>query len=158
MLSLANRTDGYNEEILEFLKPLLSSISQFIIAVRNNRLHQEHEAKLKHQAKHTQAILNEAFDAIITVNKLGTPLTSISASLAIMESGSVGELPEQIKNFVRIAHQNSLRLQLLINDLPDVERLLTNSIQFDIKALEVKPLLAATLQINQYYAEISGQL
>ncbi|RYG04305.1 MAG: PAS domain S-box protein, partial [Chitinophagaceae bacterium] len=264
MLGLANRADGYTEDMLEFLRPLTSSISQFMIAVHNKRLHKEYELKLEHQARHTQAILDEAFDAIITVDKLGvilsfnhaaeiifgyranqiigesinsllsepyrskheeyleknqqtglvqiigmgqeiaglrrngkefpmelavseitennepiyvgiardiserkhtetlknqfistvshelrTPLTSISASLALIESGSLGDTPEKMKNLIRIAHQNSMRLQTLINDLLDIEKLLTNNIEFDIKMHPVLPILSNAIKINQ---------
>lgn len=265
MLGLANKEEGYSEAQIENLKPVTSLIAQFMIAISHRRQHIIDEENIKRQAKHTQAILDGAFDGIITVNAQGTitsfnhsaevifgyranqiigssllkllpihlhnqytfhnptiniseilgvgqeliglrkngqefemelalsaitheseisyagvirdisdrkhteklknefiatvshelrtPLTSISASLAIIESGSLGILPEKVNNLIQIAKQNSLRLQNLINDLLDMDNLLCNKIEFFCKNFDAVKLAEKTIIANQYIAD-----
>ncbi len=265
MLGLANAELGYSETHVENLKPIASLITQFMIAIDHRRRHILDEENIKRQAKHTQAILDSAFDGIITVNAQGvitsfnhaaevmfgyradqiigcslfklmpmharsqqsdynpinniydtinkgqeltglrksgkefemelaltiipsekeiayvgmirdiserkhteklknefiatvshelrTPLTSISASLAIIESGSRGPLPADISNLIQIAKQNSLRLQNLINDLLDMDKLLSNQMEFIYTKFNALALVEKTMAANQYLAD-----
>ena len=264
MLGLANKDDGFTEDHIENLRPVTGLISQFMIAIKHRRQHVIDEENIKRQAKHTQAILDGAFDGIITLNKSGvitsfnhaaevifgyrasqiignsllkllpkqartdsdqnpiknisetldigqemvgvrkngkefemelalsaipnepdvayvgvirdisdrkhtdklknefiatvshelrTPLTSISASLAIIESGSLGPLPEKMNNLIKIAKQNSLRLQNLINDLLDMDRLLSNKIDFDFTNFDSVTLVEKCIADSQYIAD-----
>jgi PAS domain S-box-containing protein len=265
MLGLANKKEGYNEADIESLKPITHLIAQFMIAISHRRQHLIDEENIKRHAKHTQAILDGAFDGIITINEQGiitsfnhaaevifgyraeqimgnnllqlmprhnrnsdtgknliknlkaglgigqeliglrksgkefemelalsaiedegepsyvgvirdisdrkhtdklknefiatvshelrTPLTSISASLAIIESGTLGPLPDKINNLIKIAKQNGLRLQNLINDLLDMEKLLSNKIELDIKKFDAIELVQKTISENQYIAD-----
>ncbi len=264
MLGLANKENGYSEADIEDLKPVTGLISQFMIAIAHRRQHILDEENIKRQAKHTQAILDGAFDGIITLNEQGvitsfnhsaevifgyranqiigssllkllpkhartnaeqnpmqnlseildigqemiglrkngkefemelalsaisseadeayvgvirdisdrkhtdklknefiatvshelrTPLTSISASLAIIESGSLGTLPDKVNSLIKIAKQNSLRLQNLINNLLDMDRLLAGQIEFDYKNIDSVNLIQICIKESQYSAE-----
>ena len=261
MLGLANKENGYSDDQPEQLQPITNLIVQFSIANGHKRQHLIDKENIKRQAAHTQAILDGAFDGIITLDEHGTiisfnhaaeaifgysaeqiignrllrllspksqpknknigehpnitaldreviglrkngkefemelslsmihdqgttthvgvirdisdrkhtdklknefiatvshelrtPLTSISASLAIIESGSLGVLPEKIGNLIQIAKQNSLRLQNLINDLLDMDRLLSNKIEFEYKKFDAIALVQNTIAANQYIA------
>lgn len=265
MLGLANKIDGYNDADIETLKPITQLIAQFMIAIGHRRQHIIDKENIKRHAKHTQAILDGAFDGIITISEQGiiasfnqaaevifgyraeqiigsdlsqlmpkhnrnshsehksiknlkdslgigqeliglrkngkefemelalsaleedgessyvgvirdisdrkhtdklknefiatvshelrTPLTSISASLAIIESGTLGPLPDKVSNLVQIAKQNSLRLQHLINDLLDMDKLLSNSMELTYSKFDAVALVQKTISENQYIAE-----
>ena len=265
MLGLANKAQGYNETHFETLQPITHLITQFMIAIGHRRQHQIDEENIKRHAKHTQAILDGAFDGIITIDEQGviasfnhaaevifgyraeqiignnllqlmprhsrdsnadqnpiknlndslgigqeliglrksgkefemelalsaiedegetsyvgvirdisdrkhtdklknefiatvshelrTPLTSISASLSIIESGTLGPLPDKVNNLIQIAKQNSLRLQNLINDLLDMDKLLSNSIELNFSQFDAVKLVQKTMTENQYIAE-----
>lgn len=56
-------------------------------------------------------------------HELRTPLTSIYGSLALLADGSAGELAAPVARLVRLAHDNSLRLVALVNDILDYEKL-----------------------------------
>jgi PAS domain S-box-containing protein len=265
ILGLANNADGYQDANIETLKPITQLIAQFMIAISHRRQHRVDEENIKRHAKHTQAILDGAFDGIITINEQGTitsfnhaaevifgyraqqiinnnllllipkhnhnvhtdqhliknfkdglnigqeliglrksgkefamelalsaidnegetayvgvirdisdrkrtdklknefistvshelrtPLTSISASLAIIDSGSLGPLPDKVNSLIQIAKQNSLRLQNLINDLLDMDKLLTNSIELSYSKFDAVNLVQKTITENQYIAD-----
>ena len=54
---------------------------------------------------------------------------------------------------LRIAHGNSLRLQRLIDDLLDMERLAAGKMSFDMQVQDLMPLVEQTVRDNQAYAE-----
>jgi len=265
MLGLANKADGYSEAHIETLKPITHLITQFMIAIGHRRQHLADEENIKRHARQTQAILDGAFDGILTLDEeciitsfnhaaeaifgyraeqiighnllrlmpihnrdaantinsiahltdslgrgqeliglrkngkefemdlalsaiedegktsyvgvirdisdrkhteklknefiatvsheLRTPLTSISAALAIIESGTLGPLPEKIDSLVKIAKQNSLRLQNLINDLLDMEKLLSNSIELSFSKFDAVEIVQQAIAENQYIAD-----
>lgn len=265
MLALANNAAGYEEKNIDSLKPILNLIAQFILATRHNRQHQQDAEQIQRQVKRTQAILDEAFDAIISIDcdgnisgfnhsaeiifgyhadqimgknfnyliaenqrihngnfieqyliakgkkmlgvdrellglrrngkefpielaisevidegqptyicmvrdiserqhteklkhdfiatishELRTPLTSVSASLALIESGSLGAIPDKISSLVKIAKQNSLRLQNLISDLLDMDKLLSNQLEFNVTTCDAFDLLQKAISDCQY--------
>jgi two-component system, LuxR family, sensor kinase FixL len=280
LLGMANKENGYDENLVDFLKPATSIIAQFMEALRHNQQQKLYEEKLHDNAQHTQAILDEVFDAIITVDKSGniqsfnhaaetifgyraddilhkpiqqiipapraaplasihaqnhtpnhssnhtvnyvsmgaynmgtsqelvglrrngkafpiefaisellmnndyiyigvvrdiserkrndelknqfistvshelrTPLTSISGALSILNSGSLGKHSEQQQKLIAIALNNSMRLQYLINDLLDMDKLLANKMELDITPLYVVELVRKAIENNQMYAD-----
>lgn len=268
LLGLANREQDYDDILIDQLKPITSAIAQFIDAQLHEAKHNQDEEKLQHHAKHTQAILDEIFDGIITINsggiiqsfnhaaetifgykadeiigqkinrlmpephralhdnylhnyqktgkggiigtgreltglrrngkefpmdlavseikreneityigvvrdisdskhnemlknqfistvshELRTPLTSIAGALSIINSGTLGELPDNIKKMITIAFHNSLRLQTLINDLLDMDKLVNNKIELNSDILSIDALIKSALEMNQAYAD-----
>ncbi|MGB7598205.1 MAG: CHASE domain-containing protein [Gallionella sp.] len=84
-------------------------------------------------------------------HELRTPLTSIVGSLGLIAGGALGELPAQAKNMIEIAHRNSLRLSLLINDLLDMEKLAEGKMEFKMQLQKLMPLIKQALEDNQGY-------
>jgi len=71
LLGIANKPNGYDENLMEFIKPVIATLAQFFDAIAHNRQQKLYEIQLHNSAKHTQAILDEVFDAIITIDKHG---------------------------------------------------------------------------------------
>lgn len=86
-------------------------------------------------------------------HELRTPLTSIRGSLALIAGGVVGELPATIKPLVEIAHKNSERLILLVNDILDMEKIEAGKMEFDMQPIKLMPLLNQALDSNRAYGE-----
>ncbi|MDD2914785.1 MAG: PAS domain S-box protein [Gallionella sp.] len=86
-------------------------------------------------------------------HELRTPLTSIRGALALIAGGVVGALPAAAKPMVDIAHKNSERLILLVNDILDMEKIEAGKMEFDIQPVLLMPLLKQALDGNQAYAE-----
>ncbi|MFP8966614.1 ATP-binding protein [Pokkaliibacter sp. CJK22405] len=92
-------------------------------------------------------------DFVSTVShELRTPLTSISGSLGLIQGGAVGPIPEAMEPLLRIAHENSLRLGELINDLLDMEKLLAGKMQFRLEAVSIPEALRKAVESTQAYA------
>jgi signal transduction histidine kinase len=58
-----------------------------------------------------------------------------------------------MNNLIQIAKQNSLRLQNLINDLLDMDKLLSNKIEFYCENFDAVKLIEKTIVANQYIAD-----
>jgi len=86
-------------------------------------------------------------------HELRTPLTSIRGALALIAGGVVGELPAAVKPLVDIAHKNSERLILLVNDILDMEKIEAGKMEFDMQPVKLVPLLQQALDGNHAYAE-----
>ena len=86
-------------------------------------------------------------------HELRTPLTSIRGALALIAGGVVGELPAAAKPLVEIAHKNSERLILLVNDILDMEKIEAGKMEFDLQPVKLIPLLKQALEGNHAYAE-----
>lgn len=92
-------------------------------------------------------------DFVSTVShELRTPLTSIAGSLGLVLGGAAGELSAKAEKLLSIAHKNSQRLNLLINDLLDIDKLMAGKMRFSQELVALPKLLADTLEQNQPYA------
>ena len=92
-------------------------------------------------------------DFVSTVShELRTPLTSIAASLKLLNAGALGALAEPQQRLTDIAEQNCLRLQQLINDLLDMDKLLAGQMDFQLQACSIDTLVQDALRQNAAYA------
>ncbi|WP_375138193.1 PAS domain S-box protein [Stutzerimonas azotifigens] len=89
----------------------------------------------------------------IVSHELRTPLTSISGALGLINGGALGELSGPMRQMLGIAHQNSLRLGRLIDDLLDMDKLVAGKMAFNLRPLPLAPLLEEALRSHQAYAE-----
>jgi len=89
-------------------------------------------------------------------HELRTPLTSIRGSLGLVSGGVAGELPEKAKALVEIAKKNCERLIRLINDILDSEKIESGKMRFELRPLELAPLLEQTLAANEGFAAQHG--
>jgi signal transduction histidine kinase len=85
-------------------------------------------------------------------HELRTPLTSIKGALGLLDSSVLGEMPNQAKSMIGIAHNNSNRLVRLINDVLDIEKIEAGKMNFVLKEIELSPFLDQVVDANRAYA------
>lgn len=126
--------------------PLEISISRFML---NGR---QHTMGLLRDITERNRIERLKSEFVSTVShELRTPLTSIFGALGLITGGALGEMPEQARQMIDIAHKNSLRLTHLINDLLDMEKLVAGKMQFDLRVQALMPLVEHALEISRPY-------
>ncbi len=96
--------------------------------------------------------LKDEFVSIVS-HELRTPLTSIKGALEFSLSGALGELPEKILSLLQIAFNNSIRLNNLINDILDINKISEGKIDFKIENLALNPVIEETINNNLSYAK-----
>lgn len=89
-------------------------------------------------------------------HELRTPLTSISGSLGLVESGTLGALPEKAERMVSIAHRNTEQLKELVNDLLDMEKLVSGKMTMNLQLHELDPVIKEAVERLGTYALESG--
>mgnify|MGYP000918810829 CR=1 FL=1 len=88
-----------------------------------------------------------------SAHELRTPLTAIAGALGLINGGVLGEVPHAMQQLLQIAHANSLRLQALIDDLLDMEKLMAGKIRVELRDQWLWPLLEEAVAHNQPYAD-----
>ncbi len=89
-------------------------------------------------------------------HELRTPLTSIRGSLGLIAGGTAGAISAQAKSLVDIAYKNSERLILIINDILDIEKIESGKMVFELKPLELMPLLTQAIEANSGFGQQFG--
>ncbi|MBO1073522.1 response regulator [Roseomonas marmotae] len=84
-------------------------------------------------------------------HELRTPLTSIRASLGLVVGGVAGEVPEEVRELLEIAHNNSERLVLLVNDILDMEKIESGRLEFRRDRQSARRLLEQAVEANRAY-------
>lgn len=85
-------------------------------------------------------------------HELRTPLTSIRGSLGLIEAGVLGALPPKALDLVKVAHKNSQRLITLVNDLLDMDKLLSGKMAMRADPLDMTELITQAIAANAAYA------
>ena len=86
-------------------------------------------------------------------HELRTPLTSILGALSLLAGGVLGEMSEQAKQMINLAHKNSQRLLSLINDLLDMDKMLAGKLILDLQVQPLVPLITQTLETISSYGD-----
>ncbi len=85
-------------------------------------------------------------------HELRTPLTSIRGSLGLISGGVLGEIPKEAKEYVDIALSNSDRLVRLINDILDMEKMRSGSMDFRLQATDLGAAVRSAMAANEGFA------
>ena len=70
-----------------------------------------------------------------------------------MTTEIAGELPEKAQSIISIAHKNSLHLAQLVNDILDMEKMVTDKMEFDIEPQDIQPIVEETVATIGPFAE-----
>ena len=92
----------------------------------------------------------------VVSHELRPPLTSIRGALGLICGGAVDANSEQAKNVLEIAHKNAERLGTLINDLLDMEKLVSGKMKFDMQAQAIMPLVEQSIESTRGYGQQYG--
>jgi len=114
-------------------------------------LQQMEELREEHEKTKAAYVTKSEFLATVS-HELRTPLTSIKGSLDLMSFGAMGEVPERMKSVVSIAQRNATRLNALINDLLDLQKMDAGHMSFHFEAVHVNSFLTQIVAANEPYA------
>ncbi|PXX93839.1 two-component sensor histidine kinase [Marinobacter vulgaris] len=89
-------------------------------------------------------------------HELRTPLTSMTGALKLLSSGTTGPLNDQSQAMANLALRNADRLQLLISDLLDFNKLSDGSLKVHIQSEPLQPILDAAIADNATMAAEHG--
>ncbi|MBW7471466.1 PAS domain-containing protein [Marinobacter sp. M216] len=102
------------------------------------------------ERKKVEQMKNEFISTVS--HELRTPLTSIAGSLGLIAGGALGALPEQVDRMIAIAARNSDQLKQLIDDLLDMEKLVSGKMKIRLQRQTVSPLIEDCIDRMRTYA------
>jgi PAS domain S-box-containing protein len=105
--------------------------------------------------RHRLDRIKDEFISIVS-HELRTPLTAIRGSLGILETGVLDDEPETAKRMLQVALKNSDRLVKLVNDILDLERLESGTVQLELEPCDVAELLEQAMESVQTIAAQAG--
>jgi signal transduction histidine kinase/DNA-binding response OmpR family regulator len=85
----------------------------------------------------------------IASHELRTPLTSIKGYLELLLAGAAGEVNHKQEEFIQRARNNTERLYELVNDLLDLSRIESGSIELDVKLISLATVIQEAAQSLQ---------
>ncbi len=127
--------NSFGNDDLVFVSALAE---QAAIAIKNAELYAEIEnfskvlkkrveeatGKLKKANKELRQLNKAKTDFVsIVSHELRTPMTSVVGYISLVHDGECGTINDQQKEFLQIAHDESMRLYRLINDLLDIQKI-----------------------------------
>ena len=106
------------------------------------------------ERKHAET-LKEEFISTVS-HELRTPLTSIRGSIGLLTGGLAGEFSDKARQLLTIAHNNTERLLMLINDILDLSKIESGKMDFKFAEMDVQSFLEEAIASNHGYAEQHG--
>ncbi|PSF14715.1 sensor histidine kinase [Marinobacter shengliensis] len=85
-------------------------------------------------------------------HELRTPLTSIAGSLGLILGGATGDLPDKTRQMLTIARRNTDQLRALIDDLLDIEKLVSGKMPVHLGPHHVEEAVEAAIEEIRPYA------
>jgi PAS domain S-box-containing protein len=85
-------------------------------------------------------------------HELRTPLTSIRGSLSLLENGVFGPMPPKALEMIKLASKNSVRLITLVNDILDMDKLLSGQMPIHADPVDMVALVEHAIAVNAGYA------
>jgi PAS domain S-box-containing protein len=99
--------------------------------------------------------MKNEFIAVVS-HELRTPLTSMYGSLKLLDSGLLSHQPEKEQRLLTIAVDSTDRLMRLVNDILDIERIESGTVQMVKAVWKVSELMAKTVDVVQPLADQAG--
>ena len=89
-------------------------------------------------------------------HELRTPMSSIRASLGLIDDGSAGDVPPQARRLVRIALQNADRLLKLVDDILDMKKIESGTLRLNTTIIDPNELISNALSTLALQADQAG--
>ena len=111
------------------------------------------EAQLT-EAKALAEAANQAKSEFLATmsHELRTPLTSIQGALGLMANGAVGDLGEEARELALLAHRNSERLTIMVNDILDMEKIEAGSLSYTFMRHDLIEIIGHAIATMEAYA------
>ncbi|MDQ2088795.1 sensor histidine kinase [Marimonas arenosa] len=135
-----------------FVMYFIIDISRVFLAMYRRNLRHLRQIESEHSKTLEAYQVKSRFVSTVS-HELRTPLTSIKGSIDLINTGALGDVPEGYAKLLDIAGRNSERLERLINDVLDVQRMESDRGFSDFVPVDVATLLQESVDANSGFAE-----
>lgn len=150
MVGIANRPGGYEDELIEYLQPFLTTCASIIGTYRNDRARKHAEEELVEANKALKRVdkLKDEFLAN-TSHELRTPLNGIIGLADSLIDGATGPLPEETRDNLAMIVSSGKRLSSLVNDILDFSKLREKKFELQETAVDIRALSDVVVTLSK---------
>ena len=127
-------------------RSLLETVQNYNVELANKNLELERASQGKSQILSTVS------------HELKTPLTSILGHVdrILLQEESMGRLSCRQRKYLQAVHEDSLRLKLLIDDLLDVSRIDSGSLDLNLAEVDIRQVIEESLASTRHLVSEAG--
>ena len=154
MIGIANKKGGYNDELVKFLRPMLTTCANLIVALNSDEAIKQAQQQLiraKTQAEKASQAKTEFLSRMS--HELRTPMNAILGFTRLLET--MHEDEESVEFLQEIGKAGS-HLMSLINEVLDLERIEAGRIELEITSTDPVALLEECCSVIEPVAERYG--
>lgn len=148
------RAEPVREEVLNYDRDGRSYwLDMQIMPLRDTHGRVTHFAAIERDLTEKRRAEELKAEFVSTVShELRTPLTSISGALRLLEAGAVSPLSDAGSELLSLATRNCDRLQTLIDDLLDMQKIVAGKFEFAEERIDLGELVRAGVAQQQPFA------
>lgn len=137
---------------VRFIEDLCGETYENTIQLMRTANGKERFACIRHNVSERVALdkAKDEFTATVS-HELRSPLTSIKGGIGLVLSGATGELSDKARNLLEIAHRNSERLVLIVNDMLELDKIAAGQMVFEMRHHDAGKLFSEALMANESY-------
>lgn len=113
------------------------------------------DLEVEHEKTKAALVVKSQFVSVVS-HELRTPLTSIKGSLDLINSGRIGGVDPQVQTLLDMAGKNSRRLEQLVNDLLDLQKIEAGEMRFERGRVDLRRLVEDAIASHYGLAEKFG--
>ncbi|NMT62310.1 PAS domain-containing protein [Marinobacter orientalis] len=153
--ALANRKEGYDDALIEFLRPFMATYGVIIKSQRMLDMEASNQKNLI-RAKQRADLANRAKSEFLSSmsHELRTPLNAILGFGQLLEIDA--DLNEEQQDNVQEILNASRHLLTLINEVLDLAKIESGKLDLSLESIPVTELLEETLTLVRHMAESRG--
>jgi signal transduction histidine kinase len=133
-LSIAIQNAIAYEEISQFNETLKEEVDKATTDLKQANKHLKHLDKLKDEF------------VFIATHELKNPVTAMRGYLSLLQEGSFGQIPDQMKDAFNQLQASNQQLVELVNDLLQIARSEAKTLTVQTQPVELKPIIESVVQ------------
>lgn len=157
IVGVGNKDSDYEDDDVTLLQAVANDIEKMVMRRRSELALEEKNLELAAARDDAEAASNAKSDFLSMVShELRTPLTSILGSLGLLKNTTEGMLGKNEEHLFSVAEQNAKRLNALVNDLLDLEKIQSGQLEISQDTIDVPALIRQAVEANAGYAHQFG--
>lgn len=151
MIGLANREDGYQPSLIDWLSPFSHTIGQIIVGLQQEQERQRTQRELLVAKELAESASQARTEFLATMShEIRTPLNGVIGMLSLLQNSDLN-LEQQHKT--RIAASSAESLLSLINDILDFSKVDAGRLDLEIIEFNLRDVLSEVVEAQAIRAE-----